>query len=125
MSDVQILDCTLRDGGYINDFNFGQYGIRKIISQLTLAGIDIIECGFLEDCEYDPNYSVFNKVEQIAPFIPADHASSMYVAMACYGEYDINQLSPYDGKSIDGIRVSFHYNEIEEAIDFCWRIKEL
>ena len=91
MTKTQILDCTLRDGGYINDFQFGEYGIRKIIAQLTNAGIDIIECGFLEDGEYDSNTSVFNRVEQIANFLPADHKNSMYVAMACYGEYDIEQ----------------------------------
>ena len=61
MTKTQILDCTLRDGGYINDFQFGEYGIRKIIAQLTNAGIDIIECGFLEDGEYDSNTSVFNR----------------------------------------------------------------
>lgn len=122
MTKTQILDCTLRDGGYINDFQFGERGIRKIISQLTNAGIDIIECGFLEDGEYDSNTSVFNRVEQIANFLPADHKNSMYVAMACYGEYDLSQLSPFDGKSVDGIRVTFHYNEVEDAIEYCRQI---
>lgn len=122
MTKTQILDCTLRDGGYINDFQFGEYGIRKIISQLTNAGIDIIECGFLEDGEYDSNTSVFNTVEQIANFLPEDRKSTMYVAMACYGEYDITQLSAYDGKSVDGIRVTFHYNEVEEALEYCRQI---
>ena len=122
MTNTQILDCTLRDGGYINDFQFGEYGIRKIISQLTNAGIDIIECGFLEDGEYDSNASVFNTVEQIASFIPEDRKKTMYVAMACYGEYNISQLSPYDGKSIDGIRVTFHYNEVEDALEYCRNI---
>lgn len=119
MSNMQILDCTLRDGGYINDFRFGKYGIKKIISQLTFAGIDIVECGFLEDGEYDEECSIYNKVEQIAALLPADHRNTMYVAMACYGEYDINQLSDYDGKSIDGIRVTFHYNEVNEALEYC------
>ena len=114
MTKTQILDCTLRDGGYINDFQFGEYGIRKIISQLTNAGIDIIDCGFLEDAEYDSNTSVFNTVEQIANFLPEDRKSTMYVAMACYGEYDITQLSAYDGKSVDGIRVTCHYNDVVE-----------
>lgn len=122
MTKTQILDCTLRDGGYINDFQFGERGIRKIISQLTNAGIDIIECGFLEDGEYDSNTSVFNRVEQIANFLPADHKNSMYVAMACYGEYDLSQLSPFDGKSVAGIRVTFHYNEVEDAIEYCRQI---
>ena len=58
MKNIKILDCTLRDGGYINDFNFGKAGIKKIISQLTISGIDIIECGFLEDGEYNHDYSV-------------------------------------------------------------------
>ena len=29
MSNLQILDCTLRDGGYINDFRFGKNGIKQ------------------------------------------------------------------------------------------------
>lgn len=119
MSNLQILDCTLRDGGYINDFRFGKNGIKKIISQLTLAGIDIVECGFLEDGEYDEECSVYNRVEQIAELLPSDHRNTMYVAMACYGEYDISQLSDYDGKTIDGIRVTFHYNEVDEALEYC------
>lgn len=124
MSKIQVLDCTLRDGGYINDFRFGKRGIAKIIQQLTVAGIDIIETGFLEDEEYDPDCSVYNSVEQIKELLPADHKHSMYVAMACYGEYDISQLSPYDGTSIDGIRVTFHYNEVEEAIEYCRQIQQ-
>lgn len=118
-NNIQILDCTLRDGGYVNDFRFGKNGIKKIISQLTLAGIDIVECGFLEDGEYDEECSIYNRVEQIAALLPDEHRNTMYVAMACYGEYDICQLSDYDGKSIDGIRVTFHYNEVDEALDYC------
>ena len=122
MSNAKILDCTLRDGGYVNDFAFGQKAIHKIISQLTSAGIDVVECGFLEDCEYDANDSVFTTVEQIERFLPVDHKNTMYVAMACYGEYSLSQLSPYNGRSIDGIRVTFHYNEVDGAIEYCRQI---
>jgi 4-hydroxy 2-oxovalerate aldolase len=120
---IQILDCTLRDGGYVNDFQFGKYTIEKIIRQLTEAGVDIIECGFLEDCEYNEDCSIFNRAEEIAPFIPQNRRNSMYVAMACYGEYSLDKLSDYDGTSIDGIRVTFHYNEIEEALEYCRQIQ--
>lgn len=120
--NTKILDCTLRDGGYVNDFACGSYQLGKLISQLTAANIDIIECGFLEDCEYDPSCSVFNRVEQIAPLLPHDRTNTIYVAMACYGEYDLSQLSNNEGTSINGIRVSFHYNEIEDAIEYCREI---
>jgi 4-hydroxy 2-oxovalerate aldolase len=124
MSNIKILDCTLRDGGYVNNFQFGKNAISKIIAQLTDANIDIIECGFLEDCIYDENTSIFNCIEDIKPLIPSDHKNSMYVAMACYGEYSLDKLSDYDGTSIDGIRVTFHYNEVDEALAYCKKIQD-
>lgn len=53
MSEIKLLDCTLRDGGYINDWNFGEYTIRDILSKLIESGVDYIEVGFLRDCAYD------------------------------------------------------------------------
>jgi 4-hydroxy 2-oxovalerate aldolase len=124
MNNIEVLDCTLRDGGYVNDFQFGRNTIQKIIHQLTDANIDIIECGFLENCIYDENKTIFNRVEDIKPFIPLNRKKSMYVAMACYGEYSLYQLSNNDRTSIDGIRVTFHYNEIDEALTYCRQIQE-
>lgn len=46
MRKIEILDCTLRDGGYVNNWRFGRNAIIKIIQQLTNAGVEIVECGF-------------------------------------------------------------------------------
>ena len=54
-SNVEVLDCTLRDGGYINDFNFRLPVIKNIIRKLNQAAIDIIECGFLKSQENNIN----------------------------------------------------------------------
>ena len=35
MSRDKLLDCTLRDGGYINDWNFGFHTIRDIIKKFA------------------------------------------------------------------------------------------
>ena len=66
MNKISILDCTLRDGGYINKFNFGEQAISKIITKLGDACIDIIECGFLITGESDKNKSLFDSVESIS-----------------------------------------------------------
>ena len=47
MSKINLLDCTLRDGGYLNDWNFGHDNIINIFERLVSAGVDIIEVGFL------------------------------------------------------------------------------
>ena len=57
--NVQILDCTLRDGGRIIDCAFPDYEIRELIEKLANAKIDIIEAGFLRDwrnTDYDDKF---------------------------------------------------------------------
>ena len=48
-SQIQLLDCTLRDGAYIVDSMFGEAAIKGIITKMGDANIDIIECGWLKD----------------------------------------------------------------------------
>ena len=115
MDRVNILDCTLRDGGYVNDFNFGQDILKDIIKKLTKASIDIIECGFLKSGAFDKNRSLFGSIEAIREVIDEKNTNLMYVGMIQYGEINNEEISAYDGSSIDGIRITFHEHEIEEA----------
>ena len=47
MNTIHVLDCTLRDGGYCNQWKFGFDNTKKITKNLVDANVDIIECGFL------------------------------------------------------------------------------
>ena len=44
---IYLLDCTLRDGGYVNNWEFGEACIHDLPDKLTEAGADIIELGFI------------------------------------------------------------------------------
>ncbi|MCM1100971.1 MAG: aldolase catalytic domain-containing protein [Acetatifactor muris] len=110
-----MLDCTLRDGGYINDFLFGEKAIKDIIHRLSKAAIDIIECGFLQSKAQDPDASLFGDVQQIQRAIGKKNENLMYVAMIQYGAITNEEITPFDGQSIDGIRLTFHQHEIEPA----------
>ena len=46
---VQLLDCTLRDGAYIVEANFGASAIKGIIRKMQDANVELIECGWLKD----------------------------------------------------------------------------
>lgn len=115
MSRIHILDCTLRDGGYINDFNFGENTLKDVTDKLSKASIDIIECGFLVSGKNDKNLSLFESVEAIKNVIQIKNPNSLYVAMIQYGKISDEEISQCDGTSIDGIRVTFHAHEIEGA----------
>lgn len=43
---MKLLDCTLRDGGYYTNWNFDTKMVQDLITNLDLAGIDIIELGY-------------------------------------------------------------------------------
>ena len=125
MNKVHILDCTLRDGGYCNEWQFGFDNTKKIICGLVEANVEIIECGFISNkVEYNSDVTKFTNVEQISAVIPKNRENKIFVAMMNYGEYDINELPLYDGSSIDGIRVAFHKRDIKEALNLCKAIKD-
>jgi len=125
MSSIKVLDCTLRDGGYCNQWQFGFDNIKTIVGGLTESGIDIIECGFLTNrVTYNQDVSKFTTIEQIGQVIPSDRRGSMYVSMMNFGEYRLEDIPPYDGSSVDGIRVAFHKKNMNEAISLCYGLKE-
>ena len=51
MNNIQILDCTLRDGGYCNGWKFGFDNIKKITHGLLEANVEIVECFHIEDVD--------------------------------------------------------------------------
>lgn len=125
MNKVQVLDCTLRDGGYCNEWRFGFDNAQKITSGLVEANVEIIECGFLTNrVEYDPDVTKFNTLGQASKVIPAERTGKIFAAMANYGEFNIEDLPPYNGASIDGIRVAFHKKNRYEALEYCKQLKD-
>ena len=59
------MDCTLRDGGYINQWKFGRETIRDMLNRFSKAGVDIVECGFLTEQPKSEDQSLFHSVEEI------------------------------------------------------------
>lgn len=124
MANIRLLDCTLRDGGYINDWNFGEHTIRDILTKLIESGVDYVEVGFLRDCEYTPDKSLYNNCAEIAKILPENRGRTRFTAMALHNKYSIDKLEPYDGKTIDAIRVTFHDYDIDEGLVYIRKVKE-
>ncbi len=120
---IKVLDCTLRDGGYINDWNFGSEAIRDIIGKLIEAEADFVEIGFLRNCEYHSNRTLFNNVCEIKELLPPNRGNTRFVAMALHNLYDVDKLETNDG-TLDLIRVTFHNYDIDEGLSFVSKVME-
>lgn len=121
---IKLLDCTLRDGGYINEWNFGARTISQVVNDLTDASIDFIELGFLQSKPYDKDRTKFRFVSEFSPFIPANRKNSKYYGMIIFGEYDLNDLPQNDHKSVDGLRIIFKKNQRHEALKYCKLVQD-
>ena len=44
--EIKLLDCTLRDGGYYNNWNFSKSEIQNYINSIYSTGIKYVELGF-------------------------------------------------------------------------------
>ena len=125
MSKIKILDCTLRDGGYCNEWNFGFENIKQIIAGLVESGVEIIECGFLTDkVVYDKDITKYTNLKQLGGVVSAKRSEQMYVCMVNYGEYMIDKLPECEKTPIDGVRLAFHKKDMVAALDLCNSIKE-
>ena len=123
-NNLMLLDCTLRDGGYVNDWKFGFDGACNIIKLLTKSNIDVVEVGFLRNVNnYNPDITVCNYIEELNQLIPDDTGNTIYSAMAMRSNYDISKLSYYSGKGIEMIRITAHDYDIEDGMDFAREVK--
>lgn len=125
MNRISVLDCTLRDGGYCNQWKFGFDNEKKIVQSLIDADIDIIECGFITNrISYDKEYTMFSDFAQIAGIIPSDRRNKLFVAMINYGEYNLEDIPECDHMSVDGIRIAFHKDNYFKAMEYCRQVME-
>ena len=54
MQDIKILDCTLRDGGYLNNWAFSDNSNIAIENNLYKSNVDFVEAGFLTNKQILP-----------------------------------------------------------------------
>ncbi len=127
MNKVSLLDCTLRDGGYVNDWKFGRDNLVSIFERLVDAGLDIIEVGFLDERRpFDPDRSIMPDTDSVNRiFGRLDKKQAMVVGMIDYGTCGLSRIGPRDGCFLDGIRVIFKKNLREPALKFCGELKKL
>lgn len=117
-----LLDCTLRDGGYINNWKFGENVIREICGKLSEAKVDIIETGFLTELAHTDDESLYSSCQEIDERCRFNNEISLHAAMIAIGEKEMDPVSlPQSSEcSLDVVRITFHRTpeEISKAEDY-------
>lgn len=120
--DIKVVDCTLRDGGLVNDFYFTDEFVKALYQANIKAGVDYMEFGYKASKEmFDVNK--FGKWkfcdDKDIRAVVGDNKTDMKVAvMADVGRCDFRKdiLNKKDSP-IDLVRVATYINTIPAAIE--------
>jgi 4-hydroxy 2-oxovalerate aldolase len=121
---MKILDCTLRDGGYINNWRFNEDFIKNLSEQLELCNVDLVEIGFINKTNNYRNKIVGNT--RILTENDINNFKKFNFKKAVMADFsDINNDILKKKIDIDLIRVAFHKKDLKSALEKCKEIKEL
>lgn len=125
MGQVHLLDCTLRDGGYLNNWAFGSENIREVTGLVRDTGVSVVEMGFMRDEPYDPERAVWNDAEMAGAYIPEDRGGALYAVMTeVFNQFPLDKLAPRSAATPDVIRVIVWKRLLPEALEYCRGIVE-
>lgn len=118
MNNLKVVDVTLRDGGCVNNFNFGQACMESILYAQEAAGIDIIEMGYIDEKNGSDSERTQYKNEKVIPKCILKHkkTDTTYVAMLDYGKFNVDHFAPKTDDGIDGIRMAFHKKNRQDML---------
>lgn len=123
MGKIYLLDCTLRDGGYVNDWKFSRKQYDYIVTKLEDASIDCIELGMMGSGSRKDFRTRFYGFEDIP--VRGKKRNVIYAVMMTAGESDAVPIPPrVDGGAVDAVRLAFFKPDIDKAFQTAEKIKQ-
>jgi 4-hydroxy 2-oxovalerate aldolase len=131
--ELKVLDCTIRDGGLINDHQFSDQLVRAVYDTCVAAGIDYMEIGYKNSPNVFPKeefgpwrHCEEDDLRRVVGCHDADKTGLKLVAMADAGKSDWkHQLVPRSESVLDMIRVAFYAHQVSEAVQMIEHAHEL
>ena len=124
MGGIKLLDCTLRDGGYVNNWNFGHGVVCDVLKKMFETGVEIVEAGFIRDVEYDDDKAVFSNLKDLDCIIDETKIYKNETKLATMAEIahpiPLENIEPASETTCDIIRVivwKSKHNEDGEVVD--------
>ncbi len=126
---IKVLDCTIRDGGLINNHCFTDEFVRAVYAALSKSGIDYMEFGYRSSRELSPpkdhgdwKYCDDDRIRQIIDGIESDIKISIMVDAHRVKD---QVFAPADESPVDMIRVATYVKDMDKAIAMVNRSHDL
>ena len=119
--DIKVFDCTIRDGGLVNNYHFTDEFVKAHYETCVAAGVDYMEIGknvsptIMSVEEYGPWN--FCKEEDIRRIVGENKTNMKIAVMADIGRSLKEELIPKSESVVDMIRIATYIHQIPAAIE--------
>ncbi len=120
--DIKVLDCTLRDGGLVNNFKFPDSFVKDLYKTNVKAGVGYMEFGYKASKDlFDVNEFgkwKFCDEEDIRSIVGTNESDLKISVMSDVGRTDYkNDILPKKDSVIDMIRTATYIHQIPTAVE--------
>lgn len=127
--EIRVLDCTIRDGGLINDHRFSDEFVRAVYQAVSLANVDYMEFGYRSSRDLCPpeNFGAWKYCDddKISEIIDGIESNVKICIMVDAHRVKEQQFRPANESPIDMIRVASYVKDVDKAIDLANRMHDL
>ncbi|MFA4889816.1 MAG: aldolase catalytic domain-containing protein [Candidatus Omnitrophota bacterium] len=117
---IKVLDCTIRDGGLINNHNFDLRFVRAVYKALSEAGVDYMEIGYKNSKRlFSPKEFgkwKFCDESDIKKVIEGIESRTKISVMVDVDRVDIEDVPKRKDSPVSMIRVASYVKDIDKAI---------
>ena len=117
---IKLLDCTIRDGGLVNNHDFDIRFVREVYKGLSAAGVDYMEIGYKNSKRLFSSKEFgkwkFCDDEDIKKVIDGIESKTKISVMVDVDRVDIEDILPRKDSPVGMIRVASYVKDIDKAI---------
>ena len=117
---IKVLDCTIRDGGLMNNHDFDERFVREVYKAVSAAGVDYIELGYKNSKNlFSPKeYGLWkfcddDVIKRVTDGIESETKISVMVDV---GRVELEDVKPKAESPVDMIRTATYVKDIDKAI---------
>ena len=119
--DIKVFDCTIRDGGLVNNYHFTNEFVKALYETCVAAGVDYMEIGknVSPTVMSEEEYGAWNfcKEADIRKIVGENNTSLKIATMADVGRTIKEEIPPKSESVVDMIRVATYIHQLPEAIE--------
>lgn len=117
---IKVLDCTVRDGGLMNNHNFDLRFVRAVYQALAQAGVDYMEIGYKNSSRLfsakEYGKWKFCNDQDIREVTQGIESATKISVMVDVDRVDVDDILPKKDSPVDMIRVATYVKDVDKAI---------